>query len=82
MTPKPKQAVAAMPGWKRRAVGGWITTDGKWSIRGPIMSKPMFWVYHGNERFTPTGKYDDSVSFKTVAQAKRFIEGKYENRVS
>ena len=66
--------------WKKRAVGGWITEDGKWSIRGPIYSKPMYWVYgpadrRGRaERYTPSGKYDDAVNFKSVAAAKRFVE--------
>lgn len=63
--------------WRRRAVGGWITSDGKWTIRGPIWSKPMFWVYSGNLRYTPTGKHKDSVSFTSVRAAKTFVEGQY-----
>lgn len=60
--------------WRRRAVGGWITTDGKWTIRGPIWGKAMYWVYQWTSRYTPTGKYRDCVSFKTAQQAKRFVE--------
>jgi hypothetical protein len=60
--------------WKRRAVGGWISADGVWTVRGPIMAKPMFWLYRGTNRYTPTGKYNDAVNFKTAAEAKRYAE--------
>jgi hypothetical protein len=59
--------------WKRRAVGGWITADGQWTIRGPIMGKPMYWLYFKNGRYTPTGHYNEVVSFTTVSQAKAFV---------
>jgi hypothetical protein len=65
------------PTWTKRAVGGCVTTDGVWTIRGPIFAK-LFWIYKGNNRYTPTGRFADCVSFKTVAQAKRFVESQYE----
>jgi hypothetical protein len=66
--------------WRRTAMGGWITEDGRWGIRGPIFGKAMFWVYWRSadalsaSRYTPTGKYDDAVSFPTAAAAKEFVE--------
>lgn len=60
--------------WRRRAVGGWISADGKWTIRGPIMAKPMYWLYCGTSRYTPTGSYEGAVSFKSVVAAKRYVE--------
>lgn len=65
--------MSANQNWKRRAVGGWITEDGRWAIRGPIFGKRMYWLYHNNERYCPTGKYDSAVSFKSVPSAKRFV---------
>lgn len=61
--------------WRRTASGNWITVDGKWTIRGPIMGKPMYWLYDSvnHVRYTPTGKYDDCVNFPTVAEAKKFV---------
>lgn len=60
--------------WRRRKVGGWITADGKWSIRGPIMGVTMWWLYRGNNRYSPTGKYDDAVNFSSVSSAKKFVD--------
>lgn len=67
--------------WKRTATGNWITSDGKWSIRGPIFGKPMYWLYDAvhHNRYTPTGKYDDCVSFTSLKSAKRFVEGVHSN---
>ncbi len=58
--------------WTRTATAGWTMHDGvsRWTIRGPIMGKPMFWLYRDNTRFTPTGRYDDVVSFKTAREAR------------
>ena len=56
--------------WRRTATG-WVSTDGRWRVRGPIMGQKMFWLYRvGFGRFTPTGRYEDVVSFPTAAQAK------------
>ena len=57
--------------WSKTATG-WTAHDGlcRWTIRGPIMGKPMFWLYRDGSRFTPTGRYDDVVSFTTVREAK------------
>lgn len=70
--------------WRRRAIGGWITEDGKWTVRGPIMSKPMFWLYFGTNRYTPTGRYSDSVNFTTSKKAKEYAEqiANYENNTT
>lgn len=60
--------------WKRRAVGGWTSSDGAWTVRGPMFGKPMFWLYYQNHRYTPTGRYDDAVRFNTAAAAKKCAE--------
>lgn len=72
---------AASPEWKRCAVGGWITADGVWRIRGPIWGIQMYWVYNQHGRFTPTGKYNDCVSFVSVYSAKRFVGEQYKKAV-
>jgi hypothetical protein len=60
--------------WTQTATGGWTSHDGlcRWTIRGPIMGKPMFWLYRDGARFTPSGRYDDVVSFTTARKAKAF----------
>ena len=61
--------------WKRTATGNWLSSDGRWLIRGPIFGKPMYWLYDAINhcRFTPTGKHDDSVSFTTLRDAKKYV---------
>lgn len=61
--------------WNRGATGDWVSEDGKWRVRGPIMSRPMYWLYAvGVGRYTPTGKYEDAVSFVSATKAKRYAE--------
>lgn len=57
----------------RAGSGGWLSQDGRWTVRGPIMGKPMFWLYVDGRRYTPSGRYEDAVSFKSAAAAKRFV---------
>lgn len=59
--------------WRKRAVGGWITDDGRWVIRGPIFGKKLYWVYLYGVRYSPTGGYDKSVSFDSLETAKRYV---------
>lgn len=65
--------IRAADGWTR-SWKGWVSTDGVWTIRGPIFGQPMFWLYRDGSRFTPTGRYNDAVSFTTAAEAKAFVE--------
>lgn len=59
----------------RRCGTGWVSADGAWRVRGPLMGKAMFWLYRvGSGRFTPTGRYEDAVNFKSAAAAKRYAE--------
>jgi hypothetical protein len=53
---------------------GWVSEDGRWSVRGPIHGRPMFWLYRDNQRYTPTGRFDDAVSFPTAREAKAYAE--------
>lgn len=59
--------------WTRTAFG-WTGHNGlcRWAVRGPIMGKPMFWLYREGSRFTPTGRFADVVSFKTAREAKKY----------
>lgn len=52
---------------------GWISDNGAWRIRGPIMGKPMYWLYLYGARYTPTNNYEDCVHFSSVQSAKRFV---------
>ena len=45
----------------------------RWSVRGPILGNPMWWLYRDGNRYTPTGHYDDAVSFPTAKAAKAFV---------
>ena len=69
------------PKWRKTAVGGWVTTDGRWIIRGPIFGKKMYWIYgpypKHSGRYTPTGRYDDCVSVSTVSEAKELVKTLY-----
>lgn len=50
-------------GWRIRVVTA--TVDGK---------GPMYWIYNRHGRYSATGSYNDSVSFRSLAKAKRFVE--------
>lgn len=62
--------------WRKTSTGNLTAHDGtnSYVIRGPIMGKPMYWLYLNHGRFTPTGDYNDAVHFASVAQAKAFAE--------
>ena len=66
--------------WVKRAVGGIVSEDGKWAIRTVTLSTvvighPVYWLYQvGVGRYTPTGDYDDVVSFNTCKAAKQYAE--------
>lgn len=57
--------------WRRTATG-WVSDDGQWRVRGPIFGQLMFWLYRQGSRYTPTGRYDDAVQFRTAAQARAY----------
>lgn len=59
--------------WHRAAHGALRSSDGRWSIRGPIFGAPMFWLYRDGSRYTPTGRFEDAVHFATAADARRFV---------
>ena len=63
-----------MTKWARRAIGGWCR--GPWTVR-PIIGarRPMFWLYHDHNRYAPTGRYDDVVSFHSARDAMRYADG-------
>jgi hypothetical protein len=33
-----------------------------------------FWLYHNGLRYTPTGRFEDAVSFASATAAKRYAE--------
>lgn len=56
---------------------GAIIFGDRWTIRQITFSalgRRTFWVYKNGSRYTPTGKYDDAVSFETLEAAKQLIE--------
>jgi len=59
-----------MSGWLK-SFDGW--TWGEWRIRGPIFGRSMFWVYRAGSRYTPSGRFDDAVSFPSITLAKGFV---------
>ncbi len=69
--------MARQPTWRRTAFGHSFIPS-RWSVRvvtarvdgGP----PLYWPYRDTNRFTPTGKHRDSVSFRSLRTAKRFVE--------
>jgi hypothetical protein len=58
-------------GW-RRSLDGWTKDVAR--VRGPIMGKDMFWVYINGSRYTPTGHFEDAVSFATGAAARAYAD--------
>lgn len=64
-------------GWRRApnaGTQGWVSQDGVWKIRGPLMGKPIFWLYRNGSRYTTTGRYEDAVHFASAAAAKTFVD--------
>lgn len=60
--------------WRRSPYGYAATGKSRWTVRGPIWSKPVFWLYRDGSRYTPTGSYEDVVRFETSAEARAFAE--------
>jgi hypothetical protein len=62
-------------GW-RRSPWGWASTAGRsrWSVRGPIFGIRMYWLYRDGCRYTPTGRHDDVVCFRSAGSAKACAE--------
>lgn len=65
--------------WRRTATGDYLSEDGCWKIRTIKMLASMYWLYqlkNGRSvgRYTPTGRYDDSVHFSTLKEAKDFVK--------
>jgi hypothetical protein len=68
----------AMIKWITGALGNFVALFGgvRWTIRQVTFSAighRLFWVYRNGTRYTPTGKYDDAVSFDTLREAKEFV---------
>lgn len=53
---------------------------GRYMVRGPIFGKACWWLYLNSSRFTPTGRFEDALSFPTAAAAKRYVEGRTPGR--
>lgn len=64
--------------WRRAANGDWIACDGAWRIRGPMMGRRMYWLYRNGTRVTPTGRFEDAVSFTTSSAAKGYVRAAIE----
>lgn len=76
LRPVPEKPVAFTGVWRkvpRLGRGGFISEDGKWTIKGPIFGKKMYWVYWKNMRYSTTGSYEDSVHFDSPKLAKAFV---------
>ena len=56
--------------FRKRATGGWILTETKWSIRKTNMG---YWIYYDSNRYSDTGHQVDSPSFSSASIAKQFI---------
>lgn len=63
-----------MTGWRKTATG-WVRGDGKWRVRGPIMGKPMYWIYRvGAGRLRRGAAFDTAVSFPTATAARNYVD--------
>lgn len=68
--------------WRKDCMGGWITVDGRWRLRvAPSFRLPCWWLYGPRprltvsaSRYTPTGRYEDAVSFLSVKAGKEFVK--------
>lgn len=67
--------------WRKTATGNWLSSDNRWLIRKFNGSRAcLYWIYWHipstgcGGRYTPTGKYEDCVSFLSVPKAKAFCE--------
>lgn len=68
-----------MKDWAKRATGGSVKSINghAYATRGPIRmhdGSTMYWLYVDGSRYTPTGKYDDAVHFKTDREAQVFAD--------
>lgn len=57
----------------RRTFDGWISGDGQWRVRGPMMGRRMFWLYHSGLRVRTGVGYDTAVHYQTAREAKQAI---------
>jgi hypothetical protein len=61
--------------WLRTADGYTLMHGGhRWRVRGPILGKPMFWLYRDGSRYTPTGDFEDALNFASARAAMAFVE--------
>jgi hypothetical protein len=68
--------------WVKTATGDHIAgpltarNSPRFRIRGPLgfTKTKLYWLYIDGHRYTPTGRYVDAVSFRTLAQARTFAE--------
>jgi hypothetical protein len=43
---------------------------------------PLWWLYVGGSRYTPTGRFEDAVSFATIDKARHYAEALVDGRTS
>ena len=55
----------------RRALDGWVSGDGRWRVR---KVQRVFWIYRDHQRFTPTGRFEDVLSYTSALAAKARCE--------
>lgn len=60
--------------WLKNNRGGWVSDDGHWVIRRVSFLKITYWLYRDHTRYTPTGKFEDSLYFTTANRAKKYVE--------
>jgi hypothetical protein len=59
--------------WTRGVMGDWLRGD--WRVRqAPSFRNPLFWLYHFGARYSPTGRFADSVNFPTAKAARAFAD--------
>lgn len=77
----------ALSPWVRTSTGDLLSADGRWRVRqapcfrvGKATGKVMrfWWLYHRGQRFTPTGRFNDAVSFCTPLAAKLFAQAQHD----
>jgi len=74
--------------WRKTAVGDWTAYADRRRYRVRRVNGfnppagPWFWVYVNGVRYTPTGHYEDAVSFPTAIKARRFAERLFTGRTT
>lgn len=64
--------------WQTNPVGDYLSNDGRWRLRKVSFGRgaghpTRYWLYRDGSRFTPTGAFDDGLSFVSLVKAKRFV---------